>query len=198
LGVGTDEWDPQGWKEVVRESGRLAHFAAEFLIKEVEIAVYPSEMRPFAHFELHFVSTCFAFRRMSEKRLLTDDLESRLFSFKTYKAVRNGFRLPFHGNSGGNFYANFEGGDTEILDLSLRQIANEVIHSSQLGLSDGDSYFDTGILVASDFNQTKRIILVTLEKWAELCGIVRRDQVVLYSDQFDPKTGHVTSERGSA
>lgn len=195
LVISVGDWDAHGWKRIIAKSGRLAHFAAEFLIKEPEIAVYPSEIAPFADFEMHFVLTCFAIRRLAEKRLISDDLQERKFPFKTYPAIKEEFRKPFLRSSSNHFYSNYESNNLESLKISVRQFANEVIHSSHLGLSDGDEWFEPGILVASDYNLGRRLILIPLDDWANICVTVRDDVIAAFQDTLDPNTGEITAKR---
>lgn len=132
---------------------------------------------------------------MSEKRLLTDRLDGMTFKFRCYPAKSEGFRPPTPGYTSNQFYWNYNFNQEQSVELNLRSFASEVIHSSQLGVADGDEGPPLGVVVASDWNLKHRLLHFTLDEWVELCAIIQRDRVAASEDRWDPDTGKVFGKR---
>src|ERR1700733_10104290 len=94
-----------------------------------------------------------------EKRLVTDELRSKKIELRTFVAsAEHEFRRPFHSQSGGDFFHNYEYASPVKEFFSLKGLADEIIHSSQLMTIHGADFIENGILVASDWHLQSRVI----------------------------------------
>lgn len=150
---------------------------------------------PLAMLERAIALAAFCMRRMFEKRLVTDALAALTVDVRSFPAIDRGFRPPFHGASGGTAYSNYEFSRPETLQLSLRVLANEIIHSSQLMVIGQDERVADGLLVASDLHLRKRVLHVTREEFEACVQLVLDDRVAISSEAWDPATDKVASKR---
>lgn len=195
MGIAVGTWEAEPWKQSLREHGRVAQVVAEFLAHDHEDATFPYDGSPFSVFEHSFVMAGFCMRRLAEKRLLTDRLNTKLHSFRCFPAVSKYFRPPLPGKTSNMFYRNYCFEELETASLTVRDFGNEVIHSSHVGVVTEPELLPVGIVVASDWRLSKRLLHLTFTEWADLCGDVLADRVALFSDEWDPETGETKALR---
>src|SRR5215472_12684715 len=121
-------WEGYPWKnELAMQSERVAIHYAELLSDHFE-----GEHSPMDMLDRAIVLAAFAMRRMFEKRLVTDKLANEKITVRTFqRRCSNDFRPPYIGYSGGpsgNY--NFEKASRK--RLKITDIANEIIHSTQI------------------------------------------------------------------
>lgn len=195
MGIAVGQWEAEPWKQSLREHGRASQVVAEFLAHDHEDATFPYDGNPFSVFERSFVLAGFCMRRLAEKRLLTDRLNEKRFSFRCFPAVSENFRPPLPGKTSNMFYQNYRFDAAETAPLTIRDFGNEVVHSSHVGVVTEPELLPIGIVVASDWRLSKRLLHLTLFEWADLCGSVLSDRVALFTDEWDPKTGEIKALR---
>lgn len=184
-------WTEYPWKnELSLQTDRVALHLDEVLDDEFE-----GEHNPLAMLERAIALAAFSMRRMFEKKLVTDALAARTVSVRSFPAVALGFRPPFHGASGGTAYANYDFSQPETLQLSLRVLANEIMHSSQLMVIGQDEHVADGLLIASDLHLRRRVLHLTREEFRACVKLVLDDRVAVSSEAWDPETDKVTSKR---
>ncbi|MAM39665.1 MAG: hypothetical protein CL949_14440 [Erythrobacter sp.] len=183
-------WESYPWKnELATQAERVEQHFAEVLDDNFE-----SEWSPLHMLERALVLSAFAMRRMIEKRLVTDELKARTYRFTTYLAA-NAYRSPAHGSTGGQVFRNYRLGEPTGLRLRIADLANEIIHSSQLLVIYGPGNPSTGLLIASDWNMQKRIIHLTIEEFRDSVDVVLNDRVTHAIDSWDSETNTVRSTR---
>lgn len=88
---------------------------------------------------------------------------------------------------------DFEAADTQ--EMTLNELANEIIHSSQLMFVDREPSVPTGLLIASDRHQNKRLLHLTIDEFMALSNRVLDDSVRFTSNRWDWETGTVHATR---
>lgn len=194
MGIVSGSWKPEIWKATLAHHGRIAHVCAEFAIAQDDEAIFPYDGNPFSAFEISFVLAAFCIRRLSEKRLLTDALDEKKWSFTSYPATDK-VRRPFASQSGNAFYRGYQFDKQSTNTLTLKEFGHEVIHSSNLGIVTESEGPPIGIVVASDHRLIKRLIHIDLNRWSEMCRAVIDDHVYFASDNWDPDSGAITAKR---
>jgi hypothetical protein len=146
--------------------------------------------------ERAIVLAAFAVRRMVEKRLVSDAFARAKFEVRSFSA-RGGelFRPPFHGQAGGRAFSNYNFSTPQMIAMEPGDLANEIIHSSQLMVLDTEVFAADGFLIASDWHMRRRVLHLSFDELEAFGRSVLDDRVVSASDSWDPETGHVTSER---
>lgn len=120
-------WESYPWKnELDLQSKRVEEHYLEVLNEDFEGDWSPQHM-----LERALVLSAFAMRRMFEKRLVTDKLRQEKREF-TALPVTESFRTPFHGSTGGQVFKNYDFQRPTRVKMHLSDLANEIIHSSQL------------------------------------------------------------------
>jgi hypothetical protein len=99
------------------------------------------------------------------------------------------------GHSGGWAFRNYNFEKFHAKDLKFSDLANEIIHASQLMFVDGEKTIPTGLLIASDWHLKDRLLHLTIEEFTKVSQRVLDDEVQLASDQWDPGTGKVKATR---
>ena len=189
--ISSTHWVAYPWKnEISLQMERVTLHLSEVLNED-----YEGEHSPLDRLERALVIAAFSIRRMIEKRLVTDVLANRTFPVRSFPAEADDFRRPFHGQTGGETYSNYDFENAEILSLTIKRLADEVIHSSQLMVVGGDEPVPNGLLIASDYHLGRRVLHLTIEEFTKIAEAVLLDQVRMASDRWDPDTGHVSAER---
>jgi len=138
----------------------------------------------------------FAIRRMFEKRLVTDKLSRENIFVRTFPSNHSGdFRYPYASDDGGSAFANYSFGRAETKEIKIVELANEVVHASQLMFVNDEDAIPTGLLIASDWHLKDRLLHLTIEEFTSVALRVLEDQVKFTSDQWDPDTGKVHAIR---
>lgn len=157
---------------------------------------FPGGHSPLDMMERAIVLAAFCVRRLVEKRLLTDSFVAKKRQVRSFPAVAGPeFRPPFHGASGGSAFSNYDFQRAQFVSLTAGDLANEIIHSSQLMIVDGEAFAEDGFLIASDLRLHQRLLHLSFQEFEAFGREVLADQVALQSDRWDPETGKVSSER---
>jgi hypothetical protein len=146
--------------------------------------------------ERALVLSAFCIRRMIEKRVLTDALSGKVFTIRAFPVHdQSSYRPPFNLSAGSNFHKNYDFYSPQILQLKLKNIADEIIHSSQIATVQNGASVSDGLLINSDYHLKTRLLHMTIEEFYDVVKRVLNDQVVAMKDLWDPESGKVTSER---
>ena len=183
-------WQSYTWKnELALQRERVGVHFAEMLQTE-----FSSDHSPWHMLERALVLAGFAMRRMFEKRLVTDLLATETVNIRIFNSNLDNMRRPFFGWSGGELQSyDFEAAGTQ--EMTLNDLANEIIHSSQLMFVDHEPSIPTGLLIASDRHLNKRLLHLTLDEFMALSNRVLDDVVRATSDRWDSETRRVHATR---
>jgi hypothetical protein len=197
MGIAVGRWEAEPWKECLRKHGRASQVVAEYMTYHFDDSTFPYDGNPFSVFEQNFVMAGFCMRRLAEKRLLTDRLNEKLFTFRCFPAITENFRSPLPASTSNMFFQNYCFNNPDTVSLNLRDFGNEIVHSSHVGIvtETDDDLLPIGIVVASDWRLSKRLLHITFNEWADLCGTVLGDRIVVTSDEWDPDTGQTKALR---
>jgi hypothetical protein len=194
MGIVSGRWTPEHWKHLLRHHGRIVHACVQFAIAQDHEAIFPYEGDPFGTFEASLVLAAFSIRRLSEKRLLTDSLNETMWSVTMYPSKPE-VRPPLPGSTSNAFYQSYQMDKQGRHTLKLRDLGNEIIHSSNLGIVTEPEGLPLGIVVASDNRLARRILHLSLDQWGAMCRAVLDDRVYIASDEWNPDTGETTARR---
>jgi len=138
----------------------------------------------------------FTIRRMFEKKLVTDKLAQEEMLFRTFPSKRSRrFRTPYVGHTGGWAFQNYNFKKTQTKRLRIGDLANEIIHASQLMFVKDEDAIKTGLLIASDWHLRDRVLHLTIEEFTNAASRVLEDEVNFTSDRWNPETGKVDAIR---
>jgi hypothetical protein len=139
----------------------------------------------------------FSVRRLIEKRLVTDKFAEAKIPVRSLAAINNleTFRMPYHSQMGGYAFRNYNLEKNETVHLGYMDLANEIIHSSQIMVVHDEPKIDNGLLIASDRNLRKRLLFLTIGEFEAFVRAVLDDKIRATSDSWDPETGQVHSKR---
>ncbi|MDX1205059.1 hypothetical protein GOL97_17160 [Sinorhizobium medicae] len=185
-------WQSYPWKnELALQEQRLRIHLAEMLSDEFE-----GEHSPWDMLDRALVLAAFATRRMFEKRLVTDKLAAEKIKVRIFKARRlASFRPPFIGESGGGAFRNYDLERTGGKSMRINDVANEIIHSSQIMVVHHEEKIPAGLLIASDWNLKDRVLHFTIEEFSAMVRRVLDDRVKMQSEEWDSETGEVKAVR---
>ena len=79
--------------------------------------------------------------------------------------------------------------------MKINDVANEIIHSSQIMFAYDEKTIPTGLVIASDLRQKDRLLHFTIEEYSAMVKRVLDDCVVSGSDHWDLQTGKVYARR---
>jgi|SRR5271166_564988 len=122
-------WQAYSWKnELSTQFKRALAHCQEILDED-----FDGQHNPHDVLERALVLAAFCVRRLVEKRLVTDDFAKTQIALRTFEAIQDQeFRLPFHSQSGGNFFNNYDYEIPVMRSFTTKELADEIIHSSQL------------------------------------------------------------------
>jgi hypothetical protein len=184
-------WQAYPWKaELALQRERVTIHFAEMLQEDFTGSHNPLDM-----LERALVLAAFAMRRMFEKRLVTDKLAAVIADIRTFKSRGENFRQPYVGYGGGQAFRNYDLQDAGIQRLKLNDLANEIIHSSQLMVVENEPRIPTGLLVASDWNLKNRLLHLTIDEFMAVSEQLLDDTVRAASESWDWETGKVLAAR---
>jgi hypothetical protein len=187
------KWESYPWKnELVTQSERVTiHF------QEVLSDSFEGEHRPFDMLDRAIVLSAFAVRRLIEKKLVTDRLSEATIDVRGFARNSIGdFREPFHFESG--VYPLRENYDLEkevFINLKYTDLANEIIHASQMMVIYNEPKISDGLLIASDWRLKDRILHMTIVEFQSFVRTVLDDRIRSTQDFFDDRTGKARSKR---
>jgi hypothetical protein len=185
-------WQSYPWKnELTLQSERVAIHYAEMLSDN-----FDGEHSPMDMLDRAIVLAAFAIRRMFEKRLVTDRLASEKIAIRTFQSLRSKeFRQPYIGHSGGGAFRNYSFEKASTKRLKINDVANEIIHSSQMMFVCDEETIPTGLLVASDLRMKDRLLHFTIDEFSAMVKRVLDDWVTSGTDRWDWETGKVYAIR---
>ena len=105
------------------------------------------------------------------------------------------FRQPYIGYSGGQAFRNYSFEKASTKRLKINDVANEIIHSSQMMFIRDEETIPAGLLIASDWNLKDRVLHFTIEEFSAIVKRVLDDWVTVESDRWDWQTGKVYATR---
>lgn len=185
-------WEAYPWKnELQLQMERAIAHGLEVVDED-----FQGDHNPLDMMERAIVLSAFAIRRMVEKKLVTDKLAAFKFDVRSFRAVAApDFRPPFHGQAGGRAFSNYDFSRPATIKMAPGELANEIIHSSQLMVLDGEQFASDGFMIASDWNLSRRVLHLSFEEFEAFARLVLDDRVAFTSDQWDPETNKVHSAR---
>lgn len=185
-------WQSYPWKnELALQEERVRIHFDEMLSDEFE-----GEHSPMDMLDRALVLAAFAMRRVFEKRLVTDKLRSEEIDVRIFKARPTpDFRQPFIGETGGGAFRNYDFEKAASKSLKINDVANEIIHSSQIMVIHDEDDIPAGLLIASDWNLKDRVLHFTIEEFSAMVRRVLDDRVRMESEEWDPETGNVKAVR---
>jgi hypothetical protein len=179
-------WQGYTWKnELAVQSERVApHF------NEILSASSEAEHNPMHMLDRAIVLAGFSVRRMIEKKLVTDRLVEEKMLVRSFAANHS-----YHSEMGGHACRNYNLGKANTVHLGYMELANEIIHSSQIMVVHDEPKIGDGLLIASDWNLKKRLSHLTIEEFQSFVRRVLDDEIRAMSDNWDFETGQVHSKR---
>ena len=192
MAISSTTWQDYHWKnELALQTERAIVHGREVIDEEFSGYHSPLDM-----LERAIVLAGFCIRRLIEKKLVTDAFAEMKLAVRSFPARSDGdFRPPHRGSSGGSAFRNYDFVASVILEMTAGELANEIIHSSQLMVLDGEEFAADGLLIASDWHWKRRVLHMSFDEFSAFTGSVLDDRVYFTSDGWDPETGKVTYER---
>ena len=181
MGISYGPWQSYSWKnELAEQSRRVAIHYAEMLSDDFKGQHSPHDMLDRA-----FVLCGFAIRRMVERRVVTDRLRAEEFVVRAFPSRTPGkFRAPFVRSSGFDCH-DYDFANAETNRLKIGDLANEIIHASQLMFAHDEDGMPDGLLIASDRRMKDRLLHLTIDDFTDLVKRVLDDRVQFESDVRD-------------
>lgn len=184
-------WQEYAWKnELALQTERAIAHGREVIDEEFSGAHSPLDM-----LERSIVLAGFCIRRLIEKKLVTDSFAELKFAVRSFAARSDDFKPPFRSSSGGSAFRNYDFVAPLTLEMSAGDLANEIIHSSQLMVLDGEDFAADGFLIASDWHLKRRVLHLSFDEFSAFAASVLDDRVFSTTDSWDPETGNITDER---
>jgi len=186
------DWQDYTWKnELLQHAGRVSVHLSEVIAPEYEDAHNPHHM-----LERALTLAAFCIRRMHEKRLVTDTFREEKVQVRTFAAKRGpDFRRPYMSSSGSDVFRNYDLEKPIMVDLGREDVANQIIHSSQLMVCYDQPDLEDGLMIASDRGLKVRLLHLTNAEWVGFYQAVLDNYVISMTDAWDPETRRVTYTR---
>ena len=185
------DWQSYTWKNELK-------LHAERVLKSMHEVIDPGfagDHNPHHMLERALALSAFCVRRMHEKRVVTDAFRAEKIAVRSFSAAKEGFRQPFRRSSGGQAFTNYDLTKPVWVELGRNDVANQIIHSSQLMVCFDEEAIEDGILVASDWDLKLRLLHLSAAEWTSFYTAVLDNYVRSESDSWDHETGKVTSTR---
>ena len=186
-------WEAYPWKnELAVQSERVTIHFNEILSDSFE-----GQHNPFDMLDRAIVLSGFAVRRMIEKRLVTDRLAKAKIPVRTFtRSGADGFRAPFHSDTGVYpLHENYNLEKESAVDLSFMELANEIIHASQIMVVHDEPKMGDGLLVASDWHLKNCILFLAIDEFQSFVRTVLEDRIRMAADSRDFETGKADAKR---
>jgi hypothetical protein len=185
------DWQSYTWKNELKLHAERVLIA----LSEVIDRDYDGDHNPHHMLERALALSAFCIRRMHEKHVVTDAFRAEKIQVRSFSAVKEGFRQPFRRSSGGQAFTNYDLTKPVMATLGRNDVANQIIHSSQLMVCFEEEAIEDGILVASDLGMTVRLLHLSAAEWTAFYTAVLDNYVTAESDRWDHESGKVTSTR---
>jgi len=190
--ISSSRWEAYPWKNELKLQAERAVAHGRELIDDA----FQHQHDPHSMMERAIVLAAFCVRRMIEKRLVTDAYAAATLRVRSFPArSSDDFRPPFRGHSGGSAFTNYKFDLPELMDMKADDLANELIHSSQLMVVGRETFASDGFLVASDWHLKRRVLHLSFEEYEAFTQSALHDQITFASDQSDPETGDIDAIR---
>jgi hypothetical protein len=185
------DWQDYTWKNELHEQFRRV----ELHFSEALDENYDGEHSPLHMLERALVLAAFSVRRLIEKRLVKDAFADFTWDISTFASTED-YRSPFHSSSGGMVLSNYDFDKCIVAAMRAGEIANEIIHSSQLLV-----FFDEaenpgkGLLVASDWHMKRRVLHLPIASLRAIVQATLDNTAANRVDWWDHETNTVHSKR---
>lgn len=190
--LSSTHWQAYAWKNELALQAELAIAHGREVVDED----FRGSHSPLDMLERAIVLAGFCVRRLIEKKLVTDAFAESKRTVLSFPArTGEAFKQPFRSASGGTAYRNYDFDAPAIIEMTAGDLANELIHSSQLMVIDGEEFAEDGFLIASDWHLKKRVLHISFNDFTAFAASVLEDRVCLTRDQWDPETGKISHER---
>ena len=134
--------------------------------------------------------SAFATRKLIESEKVPDSVASRSLRCETFPAIEKvSRRLSVY-----SFDNLYDFHSPKEVQLPLRQVCNELIHSRLLANCVGDHGELAGFLVASDRNVDERMIMIPIEEWCSAITLVSEKSITAIHKSYDPRSGKVVTK----
>jgi hypothetical protein len=185
------DWQDYTWKNELLE--QLRH--VEVYFNEALDEEYDLQHSPLHMLERALALAAFSMRRLIEKRLVKDAFAEVTWDISTFSATSD-YRPPFHSSSGGWVLSNYDFENCIAVAMRAGDIANEIIHSSQLlVLCDVAANPGSGLLIASDWNMKRRILHIPIGSLRMIIEAALNNTATTKVDWWDHETNKVCSRR---
>jgi hypothetical protein len=185
------DWQSYTWKNELKLHAERVLIA----LSEVIDPNFEGDHNPHHMLERALALSAFCIRRMHEKHVVTDAFRAEKIAVRSFSAVKEGFRQPFRRSGGGRAFSNYDLTMPVMVQLGRNDVANQIIHSSQLMVCFDEESIEDGILVASDWDMKIRLLHLSASEWTAFYTAVLDNYVRAESDFWDHQTGKVTSTR---
>ena len=105
------------------------------------------------------------------------------------------FRQPCMSSSGSDVFRNYDLEKPIMVQLGREDVANQIIHSSQLMVCYDQPGIKDGLMIASDRGLKVRLLHLTDAEWVGYYQAVLDNYVRWMADAWDPETGKITYTR---
>ncbi|MGO7400357.1 hypothetical protein ACCS88_21240 [Rhizobium ruizarguesonis] len=192
--IGYGRWQAYTWKkELALHSSRALQHFKEYLDDE-----FDGDFSPFDMLERAIVLSGFVMRRMMETRVVTDKLRASKIGIRCLPVeCTEAFLRPWVSDTGPRRVGQYNFDSPGIVEMTIRDFGNEIIHASQLAIAYDFEEIEDGILIASDWHFKKRLLHVTPVEFKEVCDRVLQDEITLWMDGYEGynPTGRIISIR---
>ncbi len=178
------DWQDYTWKnELLQHAERVSVHLSEVIDSEYEGAHNPHHM-----LERALTLAAFCVRRMHEKRLVTDTFREEKVPVRTFAAnIGPNFRHPFMSSSGSDVFRDYDLEKPVMVQLRREDVANQIIHSSQLMVCYGQPGIEDGLMIASDRGLKVRLLHLTDAEWVGYYKAVLDNYVTLQETHGTPR-----------
>lgn len=184
-------WQDYTWKNELHEQFRRV----ELYFNEAIDENYDGEHSPLHMLERALALAAFSIRRLIEKRLVKDSFADVTWNIPTFPATAD-FRSPFHSSSGGRVLSNYDFDNCIAVAMRAGEIANEIIHSSQLLVfCDETENPGNGLIVASDWYMKRRVLYLPIASLRAVVNATLDNTATSMVDWWDHETNKVHSKR---
>lgn len=150
---------------------------------------------PFHMLERALTISGFAMRRMMERKLVTDLLQSKKIILRTINNPdKDGFSGPWIGDTGPRGAFQYDFSNPDKIELSIKNFGDEIVHASQIAIAYNFPSIEDGILIASDWHTKKRLLHVTPAEFKTIVATILDDEIISTADGYDAN-GKVFSRR---
>lgn len=183
-------WHAYPWKnELVVQRDRVVQHLDE-LATEAEV-----EHDPHAMLVRALGVAAFCMRRLIECALVTDLFVETGLSVHEIRSTDGDFREPFHGDTGGNFFRNYDLTQRIRCEHRPKHIADKLLHARIVAVLSGSGFLEDGLLVASDHQFGTSLFHMTAAEFRAIVQAFLENEVRLATDEIDIASGRAKRSR---